>query len=922
LVVILIPILALGAYRVYPTGEGGWYFLGKVPLSPAARWFNYSVGLAVLTLLCYFGLYQYTNSPGYKASQMVARADSLIEQGQSGQAAELYREVMAGKTEHADSARQKLSTLVESPPGTAAESARVFRVALDLHRQNDKLVPDLFQLGIDTAKNKGGEDPQGALEIVEVVAPLAARPQDHLTPRRALLEKLVERQPDDVELACRLAVVYESLDERGRCEKLLVPHEKQLGAREGAAILGRIWVAQGKHERAFALLEPYVEGRLQSLHRAEESYQSTVQARHNAIVADLRQNNAVGFDYEQFKRTNEAQRREMVQSYIDSKMRDDPQIRAVSNELSAQAKAIPAILDLGMVRLHRAQAMNNPAARKAELEAAEKTFLSIKGLAGESDRYRLYLGQVQYWLGKHTEGKKLFDDLLAAQKRSTEMLLMVANTLREIGSTSEARKLAEEAYTKESDSAKKHQAATVRALLWTDLDDQITWLERSDPNNRQNQASLAEVRGHKALQDNKNSDAAREFRRAIELYAKMTETSASLNNSALAYFGLFRATHDREQFTQGIDRLERAIALLPGDSILLSNASKIVLENTLLDFIGEQIDLKTLDRSAGLDLLAYLYNDDAGRRKLAEKLGKHPGLVKVRTHLNRLLVVAPAQTGSYSLLAQICEMLGDEDGLRGIQQRLEKVQLDRDQYKRELFDYYTGKRDEKYRSDGKKALAHQEASLKSARKKGGVTQAVALAQLVYQRISMAALIEVNPNSLVQLAEEANKAALSNATRSALISALSFRAHQTMKKTDPSYAALAKKVERSLSYALLGYILAGPKNKLRDKLAANADVVRVGKLTVQRLAKESQEVGPTTWAWLRTIDPAKADKLAKQISADSLAARKRSIDRTLSPLSGGSILETYWMARIAGKDKEAEEVLRQAAKRGVPMPAMP
>ena len=32
--ILFIPILAAGAYRVLDTGQGGWYFLGKVPLSP------------------------------------------------------------------------------------------------------------------------------------------------------------------------------------------------------------------------------------------------------------------------------------------------------------------------------------------------------------------------------------------------------------------------------------------------------------------------------------------------------------------------------------------------------------------------------------------------------------------------------------------------------------------------------------------------------------------------------------------------------------------------------------------------------------------------------------------------------------------------------------------------------------------------
>src|SRR5436190_20370320 len=43
LVILFIPILALGAYRVADAPGGGWYFLGKVPPSGVARLRNWLV---------------------------------------------------------------------------------------------------------------------------------------------------------------------------------------------------------------------------------------------------------------------------------------------------------------------------------------------------------------------------------------------------------------------------------------------------------------------------------------------------------------------------------------------------------------------------------------------------------------------------------------------------------------------------------------------------------------------------------------------------------------------------------------------------------------------------------------------------------------------------------------------------------------
>jgi hypothetical protein len=917
-VIFLIPIFALGAYRVLPAQGGGWYFLGRVPLSRNARTYNYAVGLSLLLLACVLGFHLYTDTAEYKAGQKIAEADRLAAAGEEGRAAGVYREVMAGRTGHAPAARQKLQGLLESPPAQAAQAAQVFRVALELHRQNDKLVPDLFATGVNVANHAGQDDPRGALEVIEVVAPLAARPQDHLGPRRALLEKLAQRQPGDVDLVSRLAAVYEALGESARCEALLAPHEKDLGTREGAAILGRIRLAQGKYDSAMALLAPFVEGRLQALQRAEQNHLAVWQARNNAVFAELQARRAPGFDYKLYDAAGPANRNLMVQNYMAARLRDDPQLRAAAAERSALAGVEGAAMDLGLVRLRRAQGLANPAERKAELEAAEKTFLSVKELSGQSAGASLFLGQVYYWLGRSAEGKKVHDKLLADSKRSTEMLIAVAKALREVGAISEARKITEEAYGKEADRQKKYRAAHLRSLLSTDMDDQIAWLEKGDPDDKQIQANRAQTRGYKALLDNKPQAAASEYRRAIELYAGMPENSTTLNNCAMVWLALYSATHDREDLTRGLDRMERALALRPSDSILLQNAFHGVLENALLDVAGA-MDLKTLDRPASLDLLGYLHDDRAGRARLAGQVRAHPGVVKARAHLERLLVVAPAWPVSYRELAQLCRLLGDEEGLRSVQERLAKVELDLTQYEREWRDYYAGKQDAKKAEERKKVLARQESVLEAARKKGGVTRAVAAASLAQARLVAGGRAETRPSDVVILAEEAHQAAPSSSTRLTLANALIYRAHQALKKDDPAYALLAKRLDRSLGQLLVGYVLGGPEGEQRDRVAANADVKRATRLYAEELEKEPDRVVLRSWPFLRVLEPAAAEKLAKLAQADRAGERKRAIDRTLTPLAVGSILNAYWSLRLAGKDAEAEGVLRQAAKRGVPMP---
>jgi tetratricopeptide (TPR) repeat protein len=916
--VLFVPLCALGAYRVIQAQEGGWYFLGREPLSGGARLFNYLSLLVIVGLVGLVGGLIYTGTDSYKTGRKLAEADRLVEQGQAGQAAGLYRDVMLSANS-SPVARDRLKALIEAPPASATEAAGVFRVAVEVHREGTTLVPDLFQQGLDTA-GKHTDDPKGALEIIEAVAPVASRPQDHLPLRRKLLEKLVVTQPDDVDLASRLAVVYEALDERQRCEKLLVRHEKALGQREGAAILGRIYAAQGKYDRAFALLDPFVQGRLVQLRAAEQDYQRAIEAVQQRAVEALKSRKAPGFDYQAAERAGEAQRAAMVNSYIEAKLREDPAVGAALNAQRRQAAVVLASLDLGLVRLQRAQALANPAARKAELEAAEKVFLSISNVASQSGRYRLTLGQVYYWLGKHAEGRKLFDELLDAEKRSADILLGVAGILREVGASGEARKLVEEAYSKETDQAKKHQAAGARAVMSTDTDDEILWLERSNPQDRDVKASLHTARGKKALADGKDAEAAGFFKQAIAVYEQMPESPTSLNNGALAHFGMFRATHEREHFTRGVDRIDRALALQPGDSILLGNAVSVVLETALLDLLGAEIDLKLLKRSAQLSLLSHLYRDRAGRQKVIGELRKHPGVVKVRSYLDRLVVLSPRRHYPHNLQAELFTLFDDAEGLIAIRGRLAKVELDLERSRKEILDYYTGKDEPSKVEQWKKSQARQEEVLEAARKHGGVTRAVAAASVAQSRMSLAPLLGgTDPDQVVKLAEEAHQAAPSSATQATLIAALLFRAHEQLKKTEPAYAKLAKRSERSVGSSLIRYLLGGEKTALRDKVAAHTDVVRAAGLVAEQVKVQPDQASPSAWALLRVIRPTDADEIGKLVRADRVSEAKRAIDRVLSPLSANGALEENWRLRLDGKDSAADAVLLQAYRQGVPLP---
>jgi hypothetical protein len=463
----------------------------------------------------------------------------------------------------------------------------------------------------------------------------------------------------------------------------------------------------------------------------------------------------------------------MVQKYLNDRIQQDSSVKMAEKNLAEQSSVVMSSLELGMIVLQAAQQRTDPAQRKQGFEEAEKIFLEMQSIAGEADAIHLNLGRVYYWLGKHAEGKKEFDELLKAKKRDGAMLLAVGRILREVGETSEARAITEEAYNKQTDPAKKKEAAIFRSLLFKDIDDEILWLGRSDLDLPETKASLHNTRGKKALLDGKDDQAAAEFRSAIDAYNQIPENASTLNNAALVLFSLYHLTNDKDLLVRGMDKIDRAVALEPSDSILLHNAASLIFDEAVRDVIGNRIDFKLLKRQgAGLDLLPFLYSDEAGKQKLTEQLLKHPGTIKARGYFEKLLILAPKRSHAYAILAHFYARSHDLERLKGIVQRLEKAELDLKQERQETLEFLQGKDDPSKVSQLQKSLEKQESTLAEARKARGATLAVAANSLITSKIENDRYKKpADPDELVKLAEEAHAASPSDGTQSLLCTAL-------------------------------------------------------------------------------------------------------------------------------------------------------
>src|SRR5262249_40217322 len=158
---------------------------------------------------------------------------------------------------------------------------------------------------------------------------------------------------------------------------------------------------------------------------AEEEYQHSYQEVETAAINDLKAENAPNFDFARCSALPRAQQDEMVNQYILDRMRNDANVRRKHDAVFRETSVVEVALDLGIVQVSRGRSMNDPAARKAEFERAEATFLAIQeaaALRGEAWFAKMKRGEVYFWMGRQADGKKLFEELLKEENRNTEVL--------------------------------------------------------------------------------------------------------------------------------------------------------------------------------------------------------------------------------------------------------------------------------------------------------------------------------------------------------------------------------------------------------------------------------------------------------------------------------------------------------------------
>ena len=179
--------------------------------------------------------------------------------------------------------------------------------------------------------------------------------------------------------------------------------------------------------------------------------------------------------------------------------------------------------------------------------------------------------------------------------------------------------------------------------------------------------------------------------------------------------------------------------------------------------------------------------------------------------------------------------------------------------------------------------------------------------------------KIDADEIVRLAEQSYAASPSSATHAALLSTLMFRAVQTLQAGEPPFARFVSGARRAVDSTELIAAAASQNEPLRAVVLANPDVTRAVALMVEDRVRFPVSGSIVEWALLRWADPDEAAKIAEAVKKSTLPLLTARLSRQLSPVSGSAAYRAAWALEISGDSQAADQVLRDAVERGVPLP---
>ena len=885
-------------------------------------------GATIAAAVVGFGGWQWYQSPNQVAARQLKQATQARTEGHVVQAAELYGEVARSQADVAPQGASGLAGLLDAATLQAlpaTDAAKVLQQAQAARAAGHPALPpkQLLALGWTLVDQHSTNDAAGAKAVLDALQPLETDKAKWAATDEALLARIVDADPKNAPAAIEYAVLLDKRHDCARCEALLAPHVAVLGKGEGARILGQAYAAKQRLDESYALLQPYTEDKLKVFAKQDADYEATVAAIEKSALETLRANKAPADFYTRYDAADEAGKRTMVQAFVNDRMTASGELKAAVRALRESAAIVPVALDLGIVTVQRAQTLHDAAARNAQFEAAEKVFLSIRAVAGNTDGYRLYLGQVDYWLGKQAEGRKLFDELMAAHANEPGVVLSVASVLRSVGSVEEARALAEDAYKKATDNTVRWEAASMRSLMSIEAEDELAWLERSDTSDARIRANIHSSKGRIAERKGQRAVAKREYVMAADEYAKMPESAAQLNNGALVHLALYSMEGDIKERDAGIAQLDQALALMPTDSVLLFNNVSAVSTAAAAALVSDKIDLPLLHRAGDYSLIDFLFDDDASQQRVRKAMADDAALKKSLAYSEKAIMLSPRNPRAYGLPGTIAVMLDDAPTMKAIAVRATAARLDKSDGKEAMSKLVdpaeNAKQVEAARAQAKDAAALME---QPAVQHNPTTWAVATQSWIESQRSLSRLGQpFDADGIVKAARKARAGSPSTATLTMLVDALEARAAQRLAKANPAFGATLAKHGRLVDVSTLMAIHLDADPEFRRLMLADPDIVETLTLLRARDARFPTRTTPLAWMLFHYADPAYAETLSARLKQDPTYEAYYQMSAAVETPQPENVLKRYQYAMSIGDTAQAQRVLDEARKDGVVLPEL-
>lgn len=915
--IIFIPVFPLDSYRVADAQGRGWYFLGKEQgsgFASAVRWCM----LTLLAVVIASGMWSaHLHSAPYREKQARATAEKQIQEGRPMDAVETYQAAMNDNLGSYEEWREAMAKILrdEIASGELARAEVAVRKADSKRKMaGGPLIPDLPDRVLAAAPKYPAE---GSIRLLSAFDPAPTDlPKVHAALKKSL-EALHASKPEDPEIRIKLALMREEVGEVEGALGLLAPAAGHLGDGEGARLYGKLLMGEGREEEALPHLERYVNQRLDDWKKAELAFERATKSVEQRGIDALESDRVFRISYE---KANKDEQDRMVNERLVKFVEKDGQFQSARERYQKAAVIAGPIMDLGVARLRMAQASDDAAKRTDLLKKAEEAFLALQSFAGETDEYRLFLGQVYFWSGREPEGRKLFDELLKSNGRDTATLYKLASIFRVLGESNDARDLLDEAYPKATEENIKSSIVGLRSMLCRTTDEKIEWLSRISAPTPDIKIKLAEARAEKADGKGDAAGAIRYYREALAGYDAGVRDAVNLNNQSIVYRALYRLEGKREHFETAARLLSEAVELEPSDSIFCANASESLLTAAVLRVVGDKIHPKLLEFDPGLGILRFLYDREAEKDKILVELKADPNFRKALTHYWNSILLAPKEVNNYAFGSEIFGFTRDEESLAKLLAKAAEQDFDFTSSREEREKHRRKEHDEEIRSALKAQLARTEALVKAM----DDPRAKAMGQVFLSSARLGPFVIGEETHVTEWLGELRKAVKEVpcvSLRTSLTAALHVAVLEKLAANDPECAAIINADRRMLNAGEMLSLLVRAKGPLGERVRKEPLVTEIREAVVSEAVSFPSSFSVDEWLLVEGLHPEKDAALRASAAKNGTNGNQVRLGRELTEPDESTLLEDYWQKVFDGDKAAAAALLPKLEQSGLKLPPL-